>query len=36
MGNWMRCKQITTDMKMKEAEEVLSEVYNEGYPEDML
>ena len=36
MGNWMRRKWITTDMKMKEAEEVLSEVYDEGYTENML
>jgi hypothetical protein len=36
MGNWVRRKWMVMDMKMKEAEEVLSEVYNEGYTEDML
>ncbi|KIM39164.1 hypothetical protein M413DRAFT_75240 [Hebeloma cylindrosporum] len=29
MGNWMRCKWLSTDLKMKEAEELLSEVYEE-------
>jgi len=36
MGNWIRCKWITTDIKIKEAEKVLSEVYDEGYTENML
>ena len=36
MGNWMRRKWMAMDMKMKEAEEVLLEVYDKGYTEEIL
>jgi len=36
MGSWMRRKWIAMDVKMKEAEEVLSEIYEKGYTEELL
>jgi len=36
MGTWIRCKWIAIDVKTKEAEEVLSEVYENGYTEALL
>jgi hypothetical protein len=36
MGTWIRRKWIAVDTKMKEAEEVLSEVYENGYTEALL
>jgi hypothetical protein len=36
LGGWMRRKWIAMDAKMKEAEEILSEIYEKGYTEAML
>jgi len=36
MDTWIQCKWIAVDSKMTEAEEVLSEVYEKGYTEDLL
>ncbi len=36
MGSWIQRKWIAMDAKMKEAEEVLLEIYEKGYTEDLL
>jgi hypothetical protein len=36
MGGWIHRKWIAMDVKMKEAEEILSEVYDKGYTEELL